>query len=136
MQVSVVIARFVLLVGCSARQQQKPWSDPTPWRPGTPVADGFVYPDDSEKILNEAQKQKLRQIRSGWRPVQLSTRYDADPTLRDLYLDWYGKGYTFFEATGMQFLPTYSRAGVASQQAKEERWAACGQPQADRSSIR
>jgi hypothetical protein len=123
MQVTLAIVIFVLLVGCSTRQQHKPWNDPVAWRPGTPVAD-FLYPDDNEKILNETQKEKLQQIRLEWHPVQLSTPYDADPTLRELYLDWYGKGYTFFEASGMQFLPPYNPPDTAAQRAKADGWRA------------
>ncbi len=123
MKFAIAIVVVGLAVGC-AFKDQKPWSEPASWKPGTPVAKESVYPDDNASALTDAQKEKLEQLRRDWRPVEISTPFDADPGLRALYLDWYGQGYTFFEATGIQVLPPYNQPDSQEQRVKAAGWQA------------
>jgi hypothetical protein len=114
---------LVLMAGCSARRQEKPWNEPAAWKPGTPVPKEFLYPDDNESRLTAAQKEKLEQLRLAWRPVELATPYDGDPAFRALYLDWFGRGYTFFAATGYDTIsPHYNQPKDPAQRAKSAGW--------------
>jgi hypothetical protein len=124
MKTAIAILVLGLSVGCASKQDQKPWNEPAAWRPGTPIAKESVYPDDNESALTAAQKEKLEQLRRDWRPVEVSTPFDADPAMRALFLDWYGKGYTFFEATGMQVLPPYNQPDSQQQRVKAAGWGA------------
>ena len=124
MKTAVAILVLGFTVGCASKQAQKPWSEPAAWRPGTPTAKESVYPDDNETTLTDAQQAKLEQLRRNWRPVEVSTPFDADPALRALYSDWYRKGYTFFEATGLQVLPPYNQPDSQEQRVKAVGWRA------------
>ena len=120
-----VVAILVLVVGCSTKQEQKPWNEPAAWRPEATSTKDSVYPDDNETDLTDVQKEKLQQLRRDWLPVDVDTPFDADPALRALYLDWYLKGYTFFKATGIQVLPPYYKQPDSQQQrAKAAGWGA------------
>jgi len=124
MKTAIAILVLGLAAGCASKQDQKPWSEPAAWRPGTPVAKESVYPDDNETALTETQKEKLQQLRRNWRPAEVATPFDADPAMRALYLAWYGKGYTFFEATGIQVLPPYNQPESQEQRVKAAGWSA------------
>jgi hypothetical protein len=124
MKTAVTILMLGLTVGCASRKDQKPWTDPAAWKPGTPIAKESVYPDDNESALTDAQNKRLEQLRRDWRPVAVITPFDADPVLRALYLDWYAKGYTFFEASGMQIIPPYNQPDSKEQRVKAAGWGA------------
>jgi hypothetical protein len=124
MKTAVAILALGLALGCASQQVQKPWSEPAAWKPGTPLAKESVYPDDNESRLTDAQNKKLQQLRRDWRPAEVATPFDADPVMRALYLDWYGKGYTFFEATGIQVTPPYNQPDSQEQRVKAAGWRA------------
>lgn len=124
MKTAVAILMLGLSVGCASKQDQKPWTEPAAWKPGTPTAKESVYPDDNENMLTDAQKKKLEQLRRDWHPVEVSTPFDADPALRNLYLDWYAKGYTFFSTSRLQVIPPYSQPDSREQRVKAAGWGA------------
>jgi len=124
MKTAASILVLGLAVGCASKQDPKAWSEPAAWRPGTAIATESVYPDDNDSTLTDAQKERLEQLRQAWQPVEASTPFDANPALRALYLDWYMKGYTFFEATGMQVLPPYNPPDSQQQRVKAAGWGA------------
>lgn len=118
---AVVVLR--LMAGCSTKQPERPWNEPAAWKPGTQVGKESLYPDDNESRLTAAQKEKLEQLRLTWRPIELATPYDGDPALRALYLDWYGRGYTYYEATGYDTMPPhYNQPSDPAQRAKSAGW--------------
>lgn len=121
-----IVSLSLLAVGCSTKEEQKPWNEPAAWRPGTPPGVHYLYPDDNERWLaTDQQKEKLAQFRLEWSVIDLATPFDADPVLRSLYIEWYGKGYTFYEATSMKIIPPqYDQPDSQEQRVKAAGWQA------------
>lgn len=92
-------------VGCQRSfEHTRPWNEPPAWSPATARINGNhadkPLPEFAEDRLSAQQKVELEAARKIPMTVAMPPKFETAPLNRQIYSNWFFRGYTFTEATG------------------------------------
>lgn len=107
MRPQLLILVLLGFVACRhSPEQLPPWNPPLAWTPGASEtgveSDPKPLPESAEDTLSEQQRAALQEVRARPVTVEIPARFDRFPAKREVYTNWFLRGYTFTRATGLR----------------------------------